>query len=168
MSDAFAQLMRQHNRALFRAARAILRDDAAAEDALQEAWLRAFRALHTFRGDCKASTWLMRIVINECLARRRRQPPPLPAEAREPAVRAEEEPEGMTLRAELRRRLQSAIARLPTPLRAVFMLRAVEERPVREIASVLHIPAATVRTRLFRARRRLRLALSSLQSSLEA
>jgi RNA polymerase sigma-70 factor (ECF subfamily) len=168
MSDAFAQLMRQHNRALFRAARAILRDDAAAEDALQEAWLRAFRALPAFRGEAKVSTWLMRIVINECLARRRRQQPALPGEAFEPATRAEDEPEGMTHRGETRRKLQAGIALLPAPLRAVFMLRAVEECSVREIASALHIPPATVRTRFFRARRRLRLALSSLRFPLEA
>jgi RNA polymerase sigma-70 factor (ECF subfamily) len=70
--SAFALLMRRHNRVLYRAARAILRDDAAAEDALQEAWLRAYHAIDAFRGESKLSTWLVRIVVNEALARRRK------------------------------------------------------------------------------------------------
>lgn len=71
--ETFSQLMRRHSRRLFRTARAILRDDAAAEDALQEAWLRAYRSMHTFRGEAKLTTWLVRIVVNEALARRRKE-----------------------------------------------------------------------------------------------
>ena len=75
-----AALMRLHGRALYRAARAILRDNAAAEDACQEAWLRAYRSIDSYRGEAKLSTWLMRIAINEALAlRRRRQAAALPA-----------------------------------------------------------------------------------------
>ena len=70
---AFEQIMRQHNRTLFRTARAILRDDAEAEDALQEAYLQAYRALGSFRGDAQVSTWLARIVANEALMRLRKQ-----------------------------------------------------------------------------------------------
>ena len=69
---AFTELMRKHNRRLFRTARAILHDDAEAEDALQEAYLAAYRALPTFRGDAKLSTWLVRIVANEALGRLRK------------------------------------------------------------------------------------------------
>ena len=69
-----AALMRLHGRALYRAARAILRDDAAAEDACQEAWLRAYRSIDSYRGEAKLSTWLMRIAINEALMLRRRMP----------------------------------------------------------------------------------------------
>jgi len=68
---AFEQLMRQHNTALFRAARAIVRDDADAEDVLQEAYLAAYRHLPEFRGDARLSTWLTRIVINQALGRLR-------------------------------------------------------------------------------------------------
>ena len=69
---AFEQIMRQHNRTLFRTARAILRDDAEAEDALQEAYLQAYRSLGAFRAEAKLSTWLARIVANEALMRLRK------------------------------------------------------------------------------------------------
>src|SRR5688500_9591056 len=69
---ALEALMRRHNRILYRTARAILRDDAEAEDAVQEAYLKAYRALDSFRGESKLSTWLVRIVANEALMRRRR------------------------------------------------------------------------------------------------
>src|SRR5688500_12536610 len=68
---AIEAVMRRHNRALYRTARAILRDDAEAEDVVQEAWLRAFAALATFRGDSSLGTWLTRIAANEALMRRR-------------------------------------------------------------------------------------------------
>jgi len=69
---AFEQLMRRYNRRLYRLARVTLRDDAEAEDALQEAYLAAFRAIPRFRGDASLSTWLSRFVLNECLTRQRR------------------------------------------------------------------------------------------------
>ena len=143
--EAFAELMRRHNRMLFRTARAILRDDAAAEDALQEAWLRAYHAIDGFRGEAKLSTWLARIVINEALARRRKDRRHVPlVQETEQAIR----------------RLEAKIGVLPEPFRAVFMLRAVEELSVQETAATLRIPEATVRTRFFRARSQLREALS--------
>ena len=70
---AFEAIMRRHNRLLFRSARSILRSDAESEDALQEAYVRAWRALASFRADSKLSTWLVRIVINEALGRLRRR-----------------------------------------------------------------------------------------------
>jgi len=72
-AQAFEALMRRHNRAMFRTARAILHDDAEAEDALQEAYLQAYRTIGGFRGDAKFSTWLARVVANEALARLRKQ-----------------------------------------------------------------------------------------------
>ena len=71
-ADAFALIMRRHNRLLFRTARSILKDDTETEDALQESYLRAWRGLATFRADAKLSTWLVRIVVNESLGRLRR------------------------------------------------------------------------------------------------
>lgn len=153
--------MRRHNRMLYRVARAILRDDAAAEDALQEAWLRAYRAMDTFRGEAKLSTWLVRIVVNEALTRRRKEQRQAgPAQEAERATLPQDEPEGMARRSELRRRLEAEIGDLPDAFRAVFVLRAVEELSVAETAAALHIPEATVRTRFFRARGQLREALS--------
>jgi RNA polymerase sigma-70 factor (ECF subfamily) len=159
--EAFTQLMRRHNRTLFRTARAILRDDAAAEDALQEAWLRAYHAIDAFRGEAKLSTWLVRIVINEALARRRKDQRHVPVvQEAEQAIRKHDQPDSMAQRSELRRRLEAKIRGLPDAFRAVFMLRAVEELSVQETAAALRIPESTVRTRFFRARSRLREALS--------
>ena len=153
--------MRRHSRTLYRAARAILRDDAAAEDALQEAWLHAYRAIDTFRGESTLSTWLVRIVVNEALARRRKeQRHPAAGGETEQVTLEQDEPEGMAQRGELRRRLYGKIADLPPDFRTVFMLRAVEGLSVGETAAALHIPESTVRTRFFRARRQLREALS--------
>jgi RNA polymerase sigma-70 factor (ECF subfamily) len=153
--------MRRHNRALYRAARAILRNDAAAEDAVQEAWLHAYRAMHSFRAEARLSTWLMRIAMNEALAIRRKTAPGAEPQA-EPALPAHEEPEAIAAEHELHRLLEHRIAKLPAALRTVFVLRATHEHSVREVATILCIPEATVKTRFFRARRRLRLALSTL------
>ena len=71
--DAFHLLMRRHNQTLYRAARSILKDDAEAEDAVQESYLLAYRAIASFRGDAKLSTWLVRIVVNESIARSRKR-----------------------------------------------------------------------------------------------
>jgi RNA polymerase sigma-70 factor (ECF subfamily) len=157
--------MRRHNRTLFRTARAILRDDAEAEDALQEAYLQAYRALGTFRGDARLSTWLVRIVANEALGRLRKRTRrgdvlPLSPVEEIPEMRTEDGPEGAAQRAEMRRLLEKRIDALPEAYRAVFVLRALEELSVEETAAALGIPEATVRTRFFRARSQLREALS--------
>lgn len=164
MNAEFAALMRLYGRAVFRAARAILRDDAAAEDACQEAWLRAYRSIDSYRGEAKLSTWLMRIAINEALQLRRRRQPAPTEEGDELAAPDAEEPEYASRRRELRELVDARIDALPAPLRVVFVLRARKEHSVREVAALLHIPEATVKTRFFRARARLRRALSSLQS----
>jgi RNA polymerase sigma-70 factor (ECF subfamily) len=154
---AFAALMRRHNRTLFRAARAILRDDAEAEDALQDAWLLAYRAIATFRGEAKLSTWLVRIAANEALARRRRamrRPEMLPICLDDPD--SQDGPEEQAERSEVRTQLEASIRALPEAFRAVFMLRAVQELSIEETAKALGLSQATVKTRLFRARHRLR------------
>jgi RNA polymerase sigma-70 factor (ECF subfamily) len=170
---AFERIMRRHNRALFRTARAILRDDSEAEDALQEGYLQAYRAMAGFRGDAKLSTWLARIVANEALQRLRKrerraqilplQQPGAPGADGEEAVAvvsADQGPEAATHSGELRRVLEAQIDALPDDYRAVFVLRAVEEMSVEETAGVLNIPQATVRSRFFRARSLLREALA--------
>ncbi len=169
---AFEAIMRRHNRLLFRTARSILRDDAEAEDALQEAYLRAWRALASFRADAKLSTWLVRIVINEALGRLRRrsaQVIPLDAamESSEQQLEAcmaddpDHQPDRIAMRAEVRGLMEARIDTLPDAFRTVFMLRAVEELSVEEVAVILEIPEATVRTRFFRARGLLREGLAS-------
>jgi RNA polymerase sigma-70 factor (ECF subfamily) len=167
--QAFVLLMRRHNQLLFRTARSILRDDAEAEDALQDAYLQAWRAIGQFRADAKLSTWLTRIVIHVALARarktaRRAQITPLHPAA-EPAdypseASMDDSPETGALRAETRALLEKSIDALPDQFRTVFVLRALEEMSGEEVAACLDIPEATVRSRFFRARALLRAALA--------
>ncbi len=169
---AFEALMRRHNRTLFRTARAILRDDAEAEDALQEAYLQAYHALPGFRAEARFTTWMVRIVANEALMRlrketRRAQIVPMQSADATPGLEEladttmeKNRPEPSAERAEMRRLLERQIDLLPDAYRTVFMLRAVEELPAEEVAAVLQIPEATVRTRFFRARSLLREALA--------
>jgi RNA polymerase sigma-70 factor (ECF subfamily) len=163
--------MRRHNRLLFRTARSILKNDLEAEDALQEAYLRAWRALENFRSDARLSTWLVRIVANEALGRvRRKDARIIPLDAAMNSIEPEDpsltddpdhRPEHSAMRAQLRELLEARIDLLPDALRTVFMLRGVEELSVEEVAQILDIPEATVRTRYFRARGLLREGLAA-------
>jgi RNA polymerase sigma-70 factor (ECF subfamily) len=173
--DAFTDLMRRFNRRLYRVARSVLRDDAEAEDALQDAYLQAYRALPTFRGESALGTWLTRIVVNAALMRQRKtgrladvielgadfgsDDAAVPGQS---GVRLDDpaQPELATLRAQTRRLIETGIDKLPATFRTVFVLRAVEELTVEETAATLDIPEATVRTRYFRARAMLREALA--------
>jgi len=169
---AFEHLMRLHNRRLYRLARATLRDDAEAEDALQEAYLAAHRALGAFRGESALATWLSRLVTNECLDRLRKQARrhnifpigSLDAEI-EPEIamddsRQTEAPDKALVRAQMRALLERKLDTLPQAFRSVFVLRVVEELSVEETAQSLGIPEATVRSRHFRARSLMREALA--------
>lgn len=172
MPGAFEDLMRRHNRVLFRAARSILKDDTEAQDALQDAYLQAYRNLHAFRGDATLRTWLTRIVVNEAIGRSRK----LARRAEvielggyggagqdDGAIMQEQPssdgPEQQAQRAQFRQLLERQIDRLPDSFRTVFMLRAVEELSAEEVSAVLDIPEATVRSRFFRARGLLRESL---------
>jgi RNA polymerase sigma-70 factor, ECF subfamily len=163
-ASAFELVMRRHNRTLFRTARAILRDDAEAEDALQEAYLQAYKAIGGFRAEAKLSTWLARIVANQALMRLRkrvRRGDVVPLQPVDDALEEHMTPEKETHRMQIRKLLEAQIDGLPDAYRAVFMLRAVEELSVEETAAVLQVPEATVRTRLFRARSLLREKLAA-------
>lgn len=171
--DAFRMLMRRHNQTLYRTARSILKDDAEAEDAVQEAWVLAYRAMGRFRGEARLSTWLVRIVVNEAIARARKRrrgaeiirldddtDPNVETGAAAMTESASEPSEQGVLRAETRRLIERKIDELPDAFRAVFALRALEEMTVEETAAALRIPGATVRTRFFRARALLRESLA--------
>jgi RNA polymerase sigma-70 factor (ECF subfamily) len=168
---AFERLMRLHNRQLFRLARATLRDDADAEDALQEAYVRAYRTIDGFRAEAALSTWLSRIVLNECLGRlrrklRREQIVPMLAWTGDVEVEAAAIPDGSAPDKELMQRqmravLEAALDGLPIALRTVFVLRCIEDQTVEQTAACLQIPEATVRSRTFRARSLLREALAA-------
>jgi RNA polymerase sigma-70 factor, ECF subfamily len=169
---AFESLMRRHNGELFRVARAILKDNADAEDVMQEAYFAAYRHMGSFRAEAKLSTWLTRIVINQALMRRRsrsRDRTVVPFCYRHVNERTDatgrvadpgDTPEQSTMRADIRRLLERKIDELPVVFRMVFILREVEGQSVEETAACLSIPAATVRSRIFRARAILRESLA--------
>lgn len=160
--EALREVIRLHQRTLYRTAHAILHDDAEAQDAVQQACLQAYRALGTFRGESQLSTWLVRITANAALMRRRsrvRAATAIPTNTDalpEDQACGEAGPESLAEHSEMRRVLEERIGALPVEFRAVFMLRAVEELSVAETAAALAIPEATVRSRYFRARRLLR------------
>lgn len=169
--EAFSPLMQRHNRRLYRVARAVIRDDAEAEDVVQESYLRAFSHLHEFRGEASVETWLTRIVLNEALGRLRRRRKTVDLSVLDaggegsrivlfPGVERSSDPEVDAARAQIRRVIERAVDDLPPAFRAVFVMRDVEGMSVEETASYLGIRPETVKTRLHRARRLLRNALA--------
>lgn len=167
---AFEALMRLHNQLMFRVARSILKNDEEAEDAVQDAFLRAWLALGSFRGQSKLSTWLVRIVTNEALGRlRRARVHTIPLEdamnSADPDMQIaladthSNGPEQAALRAQVRGLIEQQIDLLPDAFRTVFVLREIEGFSARDVADALGIPVATVRTRTYRARLQLRQGL---------
>jgi RNA polymerase sigma-70 factor (ECF subfamily) len=167
----FELLMRRHNRQVFRAARAILKRDDEAEDVMQDAYVRAYANLASFKGEASFSTWLTRIAVHEALARLRHERRFVCADAQigasgADATEAGASPEAQVSDAELRVFLDRAIDALPDEFRLTFVLRAVEQMSGAETADVLGIPEQTVKSRLFRARERLQQELlSALESN---
>lgn len=171
---AFELIMRRHNRLLFRAARGIVADDAEAQDVVQDAYLRAFTSLDSYRGDAALGTWLARIAINVALDVQRRKGRTVPIDdnpemndetAAEHSMSfvdtRDEGPVAAAERGQLRALLQAAIDRLPPIYRSVFILRAVEEKSVEETAFCLGVSGDVVKTRYLRARALLRDALGA-------
>jgi RNA polymerase sigma-70 factor (ECF subfamily) len=153
--------MRRYNQRLYRAALAILGNEAEAEDVLQDAYVRAYQHLHQFQGRAQFSTWLTRIAVNEALARARRQhravsldEPLSPGGDTLMSSFAAEgpNPEQQASQAELGRVLETAIMAVPEKYRAVLMLRDVENMSTAETASVLGLSEENVKVRLHRAR----------------
>ncbi|NUR53696.1 MAG: RNA polymerase sigma factor [Acidobacteria bacterium] len=159
----FEVLMRRHNERIYRAARAIVRDEREAEDVMQQAYVNAYAHLRQFDGRARFSTWLTRIAVHEALRRVRRRPTlasldspghstvecPMPA-APSP------DPERQAFSRELRALLESAIDALPDGSREVFMLRQVEGMSTGDVAETLDVTEDVVKTRLSRARAALR------------
>jgi RNA polymerase sigma-70 factor (ECF subfamily) len=164
-------IIQRNNQRLFRIARSIVRNDSEAEDVLQEAYCNAFANLHKFRGDAQVGTWLARIVINEALGRLRRHRPTLNLAAIEhgpgfaariipfPNSAPPPDPETTMARSEIRLLLERAIDDLPEAFRTVLVARLIEGMSVEETAELFGIQPETVKTRLHRGRRLLRLAV---------
>lgn len=173
---AFETIMRRHNQRMFRTARSILKNDSDAEDAVQEAYLAAWRALGNFRAEARLSTWLVRIVVNEALGRlRRKNVTAIPLDDVTNAIDTDNHepltetpghsPEHFIMNTQTRKLLEAQIDQLPEAFRTVFVLRAVEEMSVEEVAQVLDIPDATVRSRYFRARGLMRAGLAQVMDT---
>jgi RNA polymerase sigma-70 factor (ECF subfamily) len=158
----FELLMRRHNERIYRAARAIVRDEAEAEDVMQQAYVNAFAHLHQFNGSARFSTWLTRIAVNEALARvRHRGRYEVFDDERagaEPfmAQPSPGNPEHQAFTSELQGLLEWAIDSLPNGMREVFVLREVEGLSTMEVADCLAVSEDVVKTRLSRARAALR------------
>lgn len=163
-ADAFFELVHPHQRMLFVSAVSVVRNDADAEEVVQEAMLKALRYLGGFRGECKFSTWLVQIVVNEARMRLRKERRHLyepldegPATDEGDYIPREwadwrEIPSESLERKELRDALRAACDALPPKYREVFMLRDVQQLNIAETAEILKITPGCVRTRLLRAR----------------
>src|SRR5262249_23379101 len=158
-TSLFEILMRRNNQRVYRAARSIVRDEAEAEDVMQQAYINAFVHLDQFESRAQFSTWLTRITIYEALARRRKQRRGEPLtmfdedgnETVEP-VAPDVTPERQAYSSELGRLLEDAVDALPDAYRVVFMLREVEGLSTRETAEAVSAGEEVVKTRLHRAR----------------
>lgn len=161
---AVRAVMQANNRRLYRLARGILRNDGEAEDVVQEAYVRAFTHLESFRGDSSLSTWLSRITMNEALGRLRRLRPAvdidsLPQGALEAQIiqfPLAADPEKSMAQREIQAVVEHAIDELPEAFRLVFITRVIEGMNVEETAEILGLKPETVKTRLHRARTMLR------------
>ena len=168
---AFELIMRRHNQYLYRLARSILKNPTDAEDVVQETYVTAFQKLESFRGPSGFSAWLAKIALNLAYRRVRRRgrvvffedfvsPPngggdPLFSRI-ENIESSEPDPELNVQIAELRRLLEDAIDTLPVDFRTVFVLAKVEGQSIKEIAETLSLNEQTVKTRLYRAKQKLK------------
>ena len=156
----FEILMRRHNQRIYRAVRAVLRDEDEVEDVMQQAYLNAFKHLPQFAGNAQFSTWLTRIAVNEALARRGRRARIASEGDDDVMLRLADtqtpDPEQHASAAELRQLLEREIAALPEPFRIVLMLRDVEGMSTAEAAEAVGVSEELIKTRLHRARTQLR------------
>lgn len=172
--ESFHELIRPYERSVYLMALSLLRNEAEAEDAAQEAFIKAYRNLGRFRAESRFSTWLIAIVLNEARARLRRKQPGLTDSIDDtegsvtPAQLTDwrELPSEAVERQEVRSLIRKALAALPLGYREVFVLRELEERNVQETAETLGITIASVKMRLHRARMMLQKQLAPQLASL--
>lgn len=175
--EAFRYIVQQCNQRLFRVAISVLNNDHDAQDALQNAYLNAYQKIHTFKGDALFTTWITRIVLNECYQLLRKQKPNVELSAAEIPSQvipfpnrsnAMTDPIAHTSNAEMRHLLERTISTLPPKYRTVLMLRDIEQFSTAETAQLLDLTVETVKTQLHRARQQLKEKLSQhMNDSLE-
>lgn len=166
--EAFRQIMQRCNQRMFRVVRGVIRDEAEAEDVVQEAYVQAYEKLASFRNEAALATWLCRIALNQAYGRLRSRRETVDIEHVEnngtridnvvafPGLAGGEDPQLAAERGQYRRLLEQAIDALPEGFRLVYLLREVEGCTVAETAAALSLREETVKTRLHRARRQLR------------
>ena len=160
----FEIIMRRHNQLLYRIARTVLRNDAEAEDVMQDAYVRAYKNLAQFEGRSSFTTWLSKIAFYEALARVRKQKrvveletiPESERDAMQSFQNSVPGPEHQASNGEVRRLLEEEVDALPDNYRTVFVLRNVEEISAADVAEILNITPENVKTRLHRAHALLR------------
>ncbi|TGQ41335.1 RNA polymerase sigma factor [Mesorhizobium sp. M00.F.Ca.ET.216.01.1.1] len=163
--DAFRTIIKTHNQRLYRIARGVVRNDSEAEDIVQEAYVRAFAHLDTFRGESSLATWLSRIVLNEALGRlrKRRRTVAMPenpqAEIIKFPLNPSDDPERTMAQRQILELVERATDSLPDVYRTVFVARVIEGLSIEETAEMLSVRPETVKTRLHRARALVRKAL---------
>jgi RNA polymerase sigma-70 factor, ECF subfamily len=169
----FEILMRRHNQRLYRAARAVVKDEHEVEDVMQQAYVNAFTHLHQFEERSQFSTWLTRITLNEAFGRRRkmRQSASMtggrpeadtdPGELMETVTSPQPDPERQAYARELHRLLEEAVDALPEAYRTVFMLRDIEGLSTSEAGEGLGLGEEAVKTRLHRARAMIRRSVTA-------
>ncbi|HEY4442130.1 MAG TPA: sigma-70 family RNA polymerase sigma factor [Candidatus Elarobacter sp.] len=158
--DAFGELVSRYQRAVYNLAARTLRDRTEAEDATQEAFFKAYRALHSFRPGAKFSTWIFTICYRGCcdrLAKRKRWSNDEMPDRADPTAG----PEALAEQSDEAGRLRAAIDELPEKYRTVVTLFHLQGKQYEEIATVLNLPLGTVKTHLFRAKEQLRKALAT-------
>lgn len=155
----FELLVRRHNQRLYRATKAILRDEGEAEDTMQETYVRAFVKLDQFAGEAKFSTWLTKIAVYEALGRLRRGKRQVEVPD---TMKSRDNSERTVLGLQVRAAIEEAVEKLSPIYRVVFVLREIEELTGSETAACLGITEETVKTRLHRARTLLRRRLERI------
>ncbi|TPI26600.1 RNA polymerase sigma factor [Mesorhizobium sp. B3-2-1] len=162
---AFRTIIKTHNQRLYRIARGVVRNDSEAEDIVQEAYVRAFAHLESFRGDASLGTWLSRIVINEALGRlrKRRRTVTMPDNPQAEIIRfplnPTDDPERTMAQRQILALVERATDTLPDLYRMVFVARVIEGLSIEETSELLGVRPETIKTRLHRARVLLRKAL---------
>jgi RNA polymerase sigma-70 factor (ECF subfamily) len=165
----FEILMRRHNQRIYRAARAIVKNESEVEDVMQQAYINAFTHLHQFEERSQFSTWLTRIAVNEAISRRQKMRVAAMTEnveesrtdAMDNFTSSQPTPEHQAYARELQRVLEEAVDGLPDTYRAVFVLRDIEGLSTSETGEGLGLGEEAVKTRLHRARAMIRASVSS-------
>ena len=169
---AFDLLVLRYQQRILKLIMRYIHDPAEAQDVAQEAFIKAYRALASFRSDSAFFTWLYRIAINTAknhLVTLLRRPVSFDADSQDAEnyeinarLKDEESPEGIALQEELGRTVEQAIASLPEDLRSAIMLREIDGLSYEDIARAMDCPIGTVRSRIFRAREAIDMKIAAL------